>query len=147
MVMHEDVERILISEQELDAKVSELAEKISRDYAGKTVLVVTLLKGGVMFAVDLMRKLTVPVEIDFMSVSSYGASSKSSGIVKVDKDLDNSIKGKDVLLVEDIIDSGLTLNYVRRGAAWARAASPENLHNSRQTVAAQNAGRGRLHWI
>ena len=66
-----------------------------------------------MFAVDLMRKLTVPVEIDFMSVSSYGASSKSSGIVKVDKDLDNSIKGKDVLLVEDIIDSGLTLNYVR----------------------------------
>ncbi len=113
MVMHEDVERILISEQELDAKVSELAKKISRDYAGKTVLVVTLLKGGVMFAVDLMRKLTVPVEIDFMSVSSYGASSKSSGIVKVDKDLDNSIKGKDVLLVEDIIDSGLTLNYVR----------------------------------
>lgn len=113
MVMHEDVERILISEQELDAKVSELAENISRDYAGKTVLVVTLLKGGVMFAVDLMRKLTVPVEIDFMSVSSYGASSKSSGIVKVDKDLDNSIKGKDVLLVEDIIDSGLTLNYVR----------------------------------
>ena len=113
MVMHEDVERILISEQELDAKVSELAKKISRDYAGKTVLVVTLLKGGVMFAVDLMRKLTVPVGIDFMSVSSYGASSKSSGIVKVDKDLDNSIKGKDVLLVEDIIDSGLTLNYVR----------------------------------
>ena len=94
MVMHEDVERILISEQELDAKVSELAKKISRDYAGKTVLVVTLLKGGVMFAVDLMRKLTVPVEIDLWSVSSYGASSKSSGIVKVDKDLDNSIKGK-----------------------------------------------------
>ncbi len=113
MKIHEDVERVLISAEELDAKVSELAEQISRDYAGKTVLVVTLLKGGVMFAVDLMRKLTVPVEIDFMSVSSYGASSKSSGIVKVEKDLDNSIKGKDVLLVEDIIDSGLTLNYVR----------------------------------
>ncbi|HIV02987.1 MAG TPA: hypoxanthine phosphoribosyltransferase [Candidatus Aphodoplasma excrementigallinarum] len=113
MKIHEDVERVLISAEELDAKVSELAEQISRDYAGKTVLVVTLLKGGVMFAVDLMRKLTVPVEIDFMSVSSYGASSKSSGIVTVEKDLDNSIKGKDVLLVEDIIDSGLTLNYVR----------------------------------
>ncbi len=113
MKIHEDVERVLISAEELDAKVSELAERISRDYAGKTVLVITLLKGGVMFAVDLMRKLTVPVEIDFMSVSSYGASSKSSGIVKVEKDLDNSIKGKDVLLVEDIIDSGLTLNYVR----------------------------------
>ena len=113
MKIHEDVERVLISAEELDAKVSELAERISRDYAGNTVLVVTLLKGGVMFAVDLMRKLTVPVEIDFMSVSSYGASSKSSGIVKVEKDLDNSIKGKDVFLVEDIIDSGLTLNYVR----------------------------------
>ncbi len=113
MQMHEDVERVLISEEELASKVSELAEIISRDYEGKTVLVITLLKGGVMFSVDLMRKLTVPVEIDFMSVSSYGASSKSSGIVKVDKDLDESIKGKDVLLVEDIIDSGLTLNYVR----------------------------------
>lgn len=113
MQIHEDVERVLISEEELASKVSELAEIISRDYEGKTVLVITLLKGGVMFSVDLMRKLTVPVEIDFMSVSSYGASSKSSGIVKVDKDLDESIKGKDVLLVEDIIDSGLTLNYVR----------------------------------
>lgn len=100
-----------------------------------------------MFAVDLMRKLTVPVEIDFMSVSSYGASSKSSGIVKVDKDLDNSIKGKDVLLVEDIIDSGLTLNYVREMLLGREPGEPENLHNSRQTVAAQNAGRGRLHWI
>ena len=113
MQIHEDVEKVLISEEELSAKVAELAEQISSDYAGKTVLVVTLLKGGVMFSVDLMRKLTVPVEIDFMSVSSYGAAAKSSGIVKVDKDLDSSIKGKDVLLVEDIIDSGLTLNYVR----------------------------------
>lgn len=113
MQIHEDVEKVLISEEELSAKVAELAEQISSDYAGKTVLVVTLLKGGVMFSVDLMRKLTVPVEIDFMSVSSYGAAAKSSGIVKVEKDLDSSIKGKDVLLVEDIIDSGLTLNYVR----------------------------------
>lgn len=113
MKIHEDVERVLISEEELGAKVDELAKKISKDYEGKSILVITLLKGGVMFSVDLMRRLTVPVEIDFMSVSSYGSSSKTSGIVKVDKDLDNSIKGKDVLLVEDIIDSGLTLNYVR----------------------------------
>lgn len=113
MQMHEDVEKILISAEELEAKVSELAGIISEDYKGKTILVVTLLKGGVMFSVDLMRKLSVPVEIDFMSVSSYGASSKSSGIVKVEKDLDEPIKGKHVLLVEDIIDSGLTLNYVR----------------------------------
>lgn len=113
MQMHDDVEKILISAEELEAKVSELAGIISEDYKGKTILVVTLLKGGVMFSVDLMRKLSVPVEIDFMSVSSYGASSKSSGIVKVEKDLDEPIKGKHVLLVEDIIDSGLTLNYVR----------------------------------
>lgn len=140
MKIHEDVERVLISAEELDAKVSELAERISRDYAGKTVLVVTLLKGGVMFSVDLMRKLTVPVEIDFMSVSSYGASSKSSGIVKVEKDLDNSIKGKDVLLVEDIIDSRADAQLCARDAARARAGEPADLHDSRQAVAAENGG-------
>ena len=113
MYIHEDVEKVLISEEELDKKVSELARQISSDYAGCDILVVTLLKGGVMFSVDLMRKLSVPVEIDFMSVSSYGSSSKTSGVVKVEKDLDQPIRGKHVLLVEDIIDSGLTLNYVR----------------------------------
>lgn len=112
MQLHTDVERILISAEELDKRVTQMAEQISRDYEGKTVLVITLLKGGVMFSVDLMRKLSVPVEIDFMSVSSYGASSKSSGVVKIEKDLDSPIKGKHVLLVEDIIDSGLTLKYV-----------------------------------
>ena len=113
MYIHEDIEKVLISEQELAAKVEELAAKISADFEGREVLVVTLLKGGVMFSVDLMRKLTVPVEIDFMNVSSYGASSKTSGVVKIDKDLDKPIAGKHVLLVEDIIDSGLTLNYVK----------------------------------
>ena len=113
MYIHEDIEKVLISEQELAAKVEELAAKISADFEGREVLVVTLLKGGVMFSVDLMRKLSVPVEIDFMNVSSYGASSKTSGVVKIDKDLDKPIAGKNVLLVEDIIDSGLTLNYVK----------------------------------
>jgi len=113
MYIHEDIEKVLISEDELAAKVGELAEKISADYKDCEVLVVTLLKGGVMFSVDLMRKLTVPVEIDFMNVSSYGSSSKTSGVVKIDKDLDKPIAGKHVLLVEDIIDSGLTLNYVK----------------------------------
>ena len=113
MCIHEDIERVLISEEELSKKVEELAGEISADYKGCEVLVVTLLKGGVMFSVDLMRKLTVPVEIDFMNVSSYGSSSKTSGVVKIDKDLDKPIAGKHVLLVEDIIDSGLTLNYVK----------------------------------
>ena len=113
MYIHEDIEKVLISEQELAAKVEELAAKISADFEGREVLVVTLLKGGVMFSVDLMRKLTVPVEIDFMNVSSYGASSKTSGVVKIDKDLDKPIAGKNVLLVEDIIDSGNTLSKIK----------------------------------
>lgn len=109
MKMHEDVEKVLISEEQLKARIREMAEQINEDYKGKTVTVVTVLKGGVMFSVDLMRALDVPVEIDFMSASSYGASSKSSGTVKIEKDLDSSIEGKHVLLVEDIIDSGRTL--------------------------------------
>lgn len=113
MRIHEDVERVLVSAEELDGKVSEIAEKISRDYEGKEILLITLLKGSVIFSVDLMRKITVPVEIDFMSVSSYGSLSKSSGVVNIDKDLDESIEGKHVLIVEDIIDSGMTLSRVK----------------------------------
>lgn len=123
MRIHEDVERVLVSESELEKRVGELAEEISRDYEGKEILVVTLLKGGVMFSVDLMRKLTVPVEIDFMSVSSYGSSTTTSGEVKLDKDLSAPITGKHVLLVEDIIDSGLTLNRVKNMLAEREPAS------------------------
>ena len=108
------IERCLISKEELQAKVRELAARIDADYAQEEDLVlVTLLKGGAIFSVDLMHHLTVPVEIDFMSVSSYGNSTKTSGVVKVVKDLDTLITGRNVLLVEDVIDSGLTLSYVR----------------------------------
>lgn len=108
------IDRQLITADALQAKVRELADRINKDYAEEEdVIIITLLKGGAIFAVDLMQKLTVPVEIDFMSVSSYGSSTKTSGVVKVTKDLDVDITGRNVLLVEDIIDSGLTLSYVR----------------------------------
>lgn len=114
MKIHEDIERILIGVEDLEKKVSELADKISKDYEGKEVYLVTLLKGSVMFSVDLMRKLTIPVEIDFMDVSSYGQGTVTTGTVKVNKDLECSIEGKHVLIIEDIIDSGVTLSNIKK---------------------------------
>lgn len=111
--MHEDVERILLSAEEIRAQVAELGRKISEDYQGKELVVVGILKGAAIFCADLLREITVPVAIDFMAVSSYGASTKSSGVMRILKDLDESIEGKHVLLVEDIVDTGLTLNYLR----------------------------------
>jgi hypoxanthine phosphoribosyltransferase len=103
---------VLIGPDELRAKVAELGERISNDYAGRTPLLVGVLKGAVFFMSDLARHLTVPCELDFMAVSSYGVATKSSGVVRVLKDLDASIEGRDVIIVEDIIDSGLTLTYL-----------------------------------
>ena len=97
----------------LDECTDEVAEQISRDYADKDLLLVGILKGSVVFLADLMRRLSIHAQIDFMSVSSYGSGTKSSGVVKIIKDLDNSVEGRDVLLVEDILDSGLTLSYLR----------------------------------
>lgn len=111
--MMQAIEKILISEEELKRKVAELAEKISLDYADKDLLLISVLKGGFVFAADLFRALSVPASVDFMAVSSYGASSKSSGVVKILKDLDRPVEGKDVLIVEDILDSGVTLNYIK----------------------------------
>ena len=108
----EDKIRILISEQEVDAKVKEIGEKISEDYAGKSVHLICVLKGGVFFTCELAKRITVPVSLDFMSVSSYGAGTESSGVVKIIKDLDEPLAGKHVLIVEDIIDSGRTLSYL-----------------------------------
>lgn len=123
--MHQDVARILISEEQIQQRVRELARQIEADYQGCDLLVVGLLKGAVNFMVDLTRAMQRPVAIDFMAVSSYGASTESSGIVRILKDLDESIEGKHVLIVEDIVDTGLTLKYIlellrRRGPASLR---------------------------
>ncbi len=104
--------RILLSEEEVNRRIRELGDKISQDYAGKTVHLVCVLKGGVFFMCELAKRITVPVTMDFMSASSYGSSTKSSGVVKIVKDLDEPLKDKDVLVVEDIVDSGRTLSYL-----------------------------------
>ncbi|QOV20185.1 hypoxanthine phosphoribosyltransferase [Blautia liquoris] len=104
--------RELISEEKIDARIREVAERISRDYAGKKLHMICVLKGGVFFMCELSKRITVPVSLDFMSVSSYGNEMNSSGVVKIIKDLDEPLEGKDVLIVEDIIDSGRTLGYL-----------------------------------
>jgi hypoxanthine phosphoribosyltransferase len=104
----------LVTAEDLERRVSELAAEISRDYAGKDLVLVGVLKGAVFFLSDLMRQLEIPVEVDFMAVASYGSATKSSGVVRILKDLDASIEGRDVLIVEDIVDSGLTLQYLLR---------------------------------
>ena len=109
MAEHED---ILLSEQEVDRRIQEIGEQISKDYAGKEVHLVCVLKGGSFFMCELAKRITVPVTLDFMSVSSYGSSTKSSGVVKIVKDLDEPLKDKNVIVVEDIVDSGRTLSYL-----------------------------------
>ena len=103
---------VLISEQDVDARIREIGEQISKEYEGKAVHLVCILKGSVFFTCELAKRITVPVTMDFMSVSSYGDGTSSSGIVKLAKDLDESIEGKNVVLIEDIIDSGRTLSYL-----------------------------------
>ena len=104
--------KVLLSEEEVDARIKQIAAQISRDYAGKEIHLICVLKGGVFFTCELAKRITVPVSLDFMSVSSYGDDTKSSGVVKIVKDLDQPLIGKDVLIVEDIIDSGNTLYYL-----------------------------------
>ena len=119
------VGQVLISAEELQAKVAELGAQVSRDYAGKDLVMVGVLRGAVVFIADLLRNLSVPCEIDFMAVSSYGSSRDSSGVVRILKDLDDSIEGRDVLVVEDIVDSGLTLSYLMRNLQARDPASLE----------------------
>lgn len=104
--------RVLLSEEEVDKRIREIAGEINRDYAGRAVHLICILKGGVFFTCELAKRLTVPVSLDFMSVSSYGSGTESSGVVRIVKDLDQSLEGKEVLIVEDIIDSGRTLAYL-----------------------------------
>ena len=106
--------RVMYSEEEVDKRIRELGEQISKRYEGKTLHMICVLKGGVFFMCELAKRITVPVTMDFMPVSSYGSGTKSSGIVKIVKDLDQTIEGKDVLVVEDIIDSGRTLSHLMK---------------------------------
>lgn len=122
--MHEDIEAILLGSEEIQERIQTLAKEIDRDYAGREVLLVGVLKGAFILMADLVRYLSVPVEVDFMAVSSYGSATQTSGVVRILKDLDVDIAGKDVVLVEDIVDSGLTLNYLLRNL---RARGPASL--------------------
>lgn len=112
--MLNDFEKVLITENQLKTKVKELADKISREYDGKNPLLICILKGSVLFASDLLKSLSTPCQIEFMAVSSYGASTKSSGEVKLTKDLNVPIANRDVIIIEDIVDSGNTLSYLKR---------------------------------
>lgn len=110
--MHHDIERILISEEELKGRVKQLGKQISVDYAEKQLLMISVLKGSIVFMADLMRHITVESRIDFMAVSSYGNQAKTTGVVRILKDLDLNLEGYDLLIVEDILDSGKTLHYI-----------------------------------
>ncbi len=120
-----EIEKVLISEEEIVQKTRELAEVIAKDYADREVLMIGVLKGAVMFMSDLARALPLPVQLEFMAVSSYGSSTSSSGIVRILKDLDKDITGKDVLVVEDIIDSGLTLSWLLKNLGARNPSSIE----------------------
>ncbi len=122
--LHEDIQEILISSQEIEDKISMLSKQITEDYRGKDLLLVGVLKGALIFMADLCRHVELPLEFDFMAVSSYGTSTKSSGVVRILKDLDYEISGRHVLLIEDIIDSGLTISYLLR---YLEAREPASL--------------------
>ncbi len=125
MEKHSDIQSVLISEEALAAKVAEMGQAISRDFAGKKLIVIGVLKGSVVFMADLIRQITIPVEMDFMAVSSYGAGVKTTGVVKILKDLDRLVEGYDVLVVEDILDSGMTLSYLTE---MLRDRNPASIH-------------------
>lgn len=115
--------KVLVSEEEVDQKVRTLAAQISKEYEGKQVHLICVLKGGVFFMCELAKRITVPVTMDFMKVSSYGDATESSGIIRIDKDLDETLEGKEVIVVEDIIDSGRTLSYLLEVLAKRNPAS------------------------
>jgi hypoxanthine phosphoribosyltransferase len=124
-VIHPDIESVIVTQEQIHDRIAELGAEISRDYAGERLLLVAVLRGAAIFLADLARQITVPVEIDFMAVSSYGSSTKSSGVVRILKDLDEQIEGRHVLVVEDILDTGLTLKYLLKNLASRKPASLE----------------------
>jgi len=126
--LYRDLDRVLITKDEIAEKVRELGRKITRDYAGKAPVLVCILKGASVFFTDLIREIDLPLTLDFMAISSYGSATKTSGVVRILKDLDNDILGKDVIVVEDIVDTGITLSYLtkilmQRGAKSLRIAA------------------------
>ncbi|APC42382.1 hypoxanthine phosphoribosyltransferase [Clostridium estertheticum] len=112
--MNNDIKEVLYNEEQLRDKIRQMGEKVSKDYYGKDLILIGILKGSVIFMSDLLKEITIPCKMDFMAVSSYGNSTKTSGVVRILKDLDFEIQGKDVLIVEDIIDSGVTLKYLMK---------------------------------
>ena len=137
--LHPDIEGVLVSQEQIAEKIAELAARIDADYAGREVLLVGVLKGAVMVMADLARALHVPVSLEFMAVSSYGSSTSSSGVVRILKDLDRGIEGCDVLVVEDIVDSGLTLSWLLRNLHQRHPRSIEVLALLRKPEAAEVA--------
>lgn len=123
--LHPDIDRVLITEEEIRQIVHKVGEEVSRDYVGRNPLIVCVLRGAFIFTGDFLRAITVPCEVDFMAVSSYGDGAKSSGVVRIVKDLDTKIEGRDVIIAEDIMDSGLTLSYVIK---LLKARHPKSVH-------------------
>jgi len=123
--MHPDVSHVILSEEQIAERIAQLGAEISGDYAGESVLLVAVLRGAALFVADLARSITTPVELDFMAVSSYGSSTKSSGVVRIIKDLDETIEDRNVLVVEDILDTGLTLKYLLKNLASRKPRSLE----------------------
>ena len=126
--MYQDLDRLLVTRQKIREKVQELGRRITEDYQGKEPVLVCILKGACVFFADLIREIDLPLSLDFMAISSYGSATKTSGVVRILKDLDQTILGKDVIIVEDIVDSGVTLNYLKqilrqRGAATLKIAA------------------------
>lgn len=112
--LYQDLDRILLTKDEIAAKIRELGQQITKDYQGKKPVLVCILKGASVFFADLIREIDLPLTLDFMAISSYGSATKTSGVVRILKDLDNDILGKDVIIVEDIVDSGITLSYLKK---------------------------------
>jgi len=126
--MYQDLDRLLVTRQKIREKVQELGRRITEDYQGKEPVMVCILKGACVFFADLIREIDLPLTLDFMAISSYGSATKTSGVVRILKDLDQTVLGKDVIIVEDIVDSGVTLNYLKqilrqRGAATLKIAA------------------------
>ncbi|MCQ2478950.1 MAG: hypoxanthine phosphoribosyltransferase [Clostridia bacterium] len=144
--MHQDCERIMLTEQQISKRVTEIAAQISTDYAGTRPLMISILKGSIVFYTDLLRALDIPVELDFMAVSSYGSGTTSSGQLKIKKDLEVSVVGKDVINIKDIIDSGITLSKLKkllidRGAATVKVVTLLDKF-ARRTVAIESDYNG-----